>query len=100
MAIKDITEEVERLRKESKEGSIAAIRDLVRRIKAYQAHVAGAPNQQRFIELCDELFAAIPLAVTGELEAIDFEGASTRLTFSVPHGTRWTAGKYFIVKGE
>jgi hypothetical protein len=82
----------------SKDVSIAKIRDLVRRIKAYQAHVAGAPNQQRFIELCDELFAAIPLAVTGELEAIDFEDSSTRLTFSVPHGTRWTAGKYHIAK--
>ena len=33
--------------------------DLVRRIKAYQAHVAGKPNQDRFIELCDELFAVL-----------------------------------------
>jgi hypothetical protein len=83
----------------SKDVSIAVLRDLVRRIKAYQAHVAGAPNPQRFIELCDELFASLPVAVTGELEAIDFEGPSTSLTFSVPHGTRWSAGKYFIMKG-
>lgn len=33
--------------------------DLARRIKAYQAHVAGKPNQDRFIELCDELFSEI-----------------------------------------
>src|SRR5689334_10612921 len=33
--------------------------DLARRIKAYQAHVAGKPNQDRFIELCDELFAVL-----------------------------------------
>ena len=33
--------------------------DLARRIKAYQAHIAGKPNQDRFIELCDELFAVL-----------------------------------------
>jgi len=33
--------------------------DLARRIKAYQAHVAGKPNQDRFIELCDELFEVL-----------------------------------------
>lgn len=36
----------------------------------------------------------------GKLIAMDFEGADTKLTFEVPHGTRWGMGEYAIVPAK